>query len=61
MGKDTVLAGIIALVQEAQGSRPAMQRIADRMVVYFIPTILTPLLRHLSTGISLPTIPFYSL
>lgn len=41
VGKDTVLAGIIALVQEAQGSRPAMQRIADRMVVYFIPTILT--------------------
>lgn len=40
VGKDTVLAGIIALVQEAQGSRPAMQRIADRIVAYFIPTIL---------------------
>lgn len=40
VGKDTVLAGIIALVEEAQGSRPAVQRIADRTVAYFIPTIL---------------------
>lgn len=30
---------IIALVEEAQGSRPPIQRIADRAVTYFIPTI----------------------
>ena len=41
VGKDTVLAEIIFLVEEAQGSRPPMQRIADRAVTYFIPTILT--------------------
>jgi Cu+-exporting ATPase len=41
IGKDTVLAQIITLVEEAQGTRPAVQRIADRAVAYFIPTILT--------------------
>jgi len=41
VGKDTVLASIITLVEEAQGSRPPVQRIADRVVAYFIPTILT--------------------
>jgi Cu+-exporting ATPase len=41
VGKDTVLAAIITLVEEAQGSRPPVQRIADRAVAYFIPTILT--------------------
>jgi Cu+-exporting ATPase len=41
IGKDTVLAQIISLVEEAQGTRPAVQRIADRAVAYFIPTILT--------------------
>ncbi len=40
VGKDTVLAQIITLVEEAQGSRPPVQRIADRAVAYFIPTIL---------------------
>ena len=40
VGRDTVLARIIALVEEAQGSRPPVQRIADRAVAYFIPAIL---------------------
>jgi Cu+-exporting ATPase len=40
VGKDTVLMQIISLVEQAQGSRPHMQRIADRAVSYFIPTIL---------------------
>jgi Cu+-exporting ATPase len=40
IGKDTVLAQIISLVEEAQGTRPAVQRIADRVVAFFIPTIL---------------------
>jgi Cu+-exporting ATPase len=40
VGKDTVLAQIIALVEEAQGSRPPVQRIADVAVTYFIPTVL---------------------
>lgn len=41
IGKDTVLAQIIKLVEVAQGSKPPVQRIADRAVSYFIPTILT--------------------
>jgi len=41
IGKDTALAQIIKLVESAQGSKPPVQRIADRAVSYFIPTILT--------------------
>jgi Cu+-exporting ATPase len=41
IGKDTVLARIIRMVEEAQGSRPPVQRIADRVVAYFIPLVLT--------------------
>jgi Cu+-exporting ATPase len=41
VGRETILAQIISLVQEAQGSRPPIQRIADRAVSYFIPTILS--------------------
>lgn len=41
IGKDTVLSQIIALVEDAQSSRPPVQRIADRAVSYFIPTVLT--------------------
>jgi Cu+-exporting ATPase len=41
VGRDTVLSQIISLVEQAQGSRPPIQRIADRAVSYFIPTILT--------------------
>jgi Cu+-exporting ATPase len=40
VGKDTVLAQIISLVEEAQGSRPPVQRIADVAVTYFIPVVL---------------------
>ena len=41
IGKDTVLSQIIQLVEKAQGSRPPIQRIADTVVTYFIPVILT--------------------
>jgi Cu+-exporting ATPase len=40
IGKDTLLAQIIKLVEEAQGSRPPVQRIADTAVSYFIPVVL---------------------
>lgn len=40
VGKDTVLSQIIKLVEEAQGSKPPVQRLADTVVAYFIPTVL---------------------
>jgi Cu+-exporting ATPase len=40
IGKETVLARIIRLVEEAQGSKPPVQRIADVAVTYFIPVVL---------------------
>ena len=41
IGKEMMLAQIIKLVEDAQGSKPSVQRIADKAVSYFIPTILT--------------------
>ena len=40
VGKDTMLAQIIQLVKVAQGSKPPLQRVADRVVAVFIPVIL---------------------
>jgi len=40
VGKETVLARIIHLVEEAQGSKPPVQRIADVAVSFFIPLVL---------------------
>ena len=40
IGKDTVLSQIVKLVQESQGSRPPIQRIADKAVSWFIPVVL---------------------
>ncbi len=40
VGKETVLARIIRMVEEAQGSKPPVQRIADTVVSYFIPAVL---------------------
>jgi Cu+-exporting ATPase len=41
VGRETVLAQIIKLVEDAQGSKPPVQRIADKAVSYFIPAVLT--------------------
>jgi P-type Cu+ transporter len=40
VGKDTVLSQIIKLVQEAQGTKPPIQKLADRAVAWFIPVVL---------------------
>ncbi len=40
VGKDTMLSQIIKLVRDAQSSRPPIQRIADRVVAWFIPVVL---------------------
>ena len=40
VGRDTALAQIIRLVEEAQGGKPAMQRLADRVSSWFVPAVL---------------------
>jgi P-type Cu+ transporter len=40
VGKDTVLAQIIRLVQEAQGSKPPIARMVDVIASYFVPVVI---------------------
>ena len=41
VGGDTVLSRIIRLVQQAQGSKAPIQRLADRISAVFVPVVLS--------------------
>jgi Cu2+-exporting ATPase len=70
VGKETVLAGIVRAVEEAQAAKPRIQALADRVVAAFVPVMLVlagatfagwrargaPLDQALMTGISVVVI-----
>ena len=39
-GKDTVLSGIVKMVEQAQAEKPPMQKLADKISAVFVPTVL---------------------
>lgn len=40
VGQDTILAGIINMVKQAQGEKPPVQQLADRISAIFVPVVL---------------------
>ena len=40
VGRDTMLAGVIRMVEEAQGSKAPIQRLADTVSGVFVPAVL---------------------
>ena len=40
VGEETMIAQVLRIVQEAQNTKPAVQRVADRVAMYFVPAVL---------------------
>jgi P-type Cu+ transporter len=53
VGSDTVLAQIVRLVQEAQGSKAPIQRVADMVTGWFVPVVLVLALITLATWLAI--------
>ncbi len=53
IGSETALAQIIKLVEEAQGSKAPIQKLADQISAYFVPTVLGIALLSLTTWLIL--------
>ena len=49
VGRDSVLARILQMVRDAQGTRPPVQRLADRIAGVFVPVVLLLALLTLAT------------
>lgn len=58
VGGDTVLAQIIRLVQNAQGSKAPIQRFADLISAYFVPTVLVIAMIAFIVWLALGSLPF---
>jgi P-type Cu+ transporter len=50
VGKETALAQIIRLVEQAQGSRAPIQRLVDQVAAYFVPAVIVIALARLPSG-----------
>ena len=51
VGKDTVLAGILDMVSRAQGAKPPVQLLADRIAAVFVPVVI--LISVITFGVNL--------
>ncbi len=61
VGQDTMLARIIRLVEEAQASKAPIQRLADRVSAYFVPTIIVVALAAFLFWLTLGPAPAFTL
>jgi Cu+-exporting ATPase len=59
VGADTVLSRIIRLVQEAQGSKAPIQRLADRIAAVFVPVVIVIALVTFGVWLALGPEPAY--
>ncbi|MFQ5889125.1 MAG: heavy metal translocating P-type ATPase [Gemmatimonadota bacterium] len=55
VGEDTFLAGVVRMVEEAQGSKVPIQEFADRVTAIFVPTVLAVALVTLLAWLIFPS------